>query len=101
MRLCLLQVSPRGTSWKENGAAERNVSGHIKITSYDAALEYIKENYPGIDTSNTKAEIHYSSTIQPGYYIPCYRFYLGEAGTTAKTGITQYSVVDITIADNE
>ncbi len=73
----------------------------FKIISYDAVLEYIKKNYPHIDISNTKAEIYYSSTIQPGYYIPCYRFYLVEAGTSAKNGITQYRVFDITMVDKE
>ncbi len=75
--------------------------GDFKIMSYDAALEYLKENYPTIDTSNTKAEIYYSATIQPGYFIPCYRFYLSETGTTTKNGVMQYLVVDITMADKE
>jgi hypothetical protein len=77
--------------------------GDYKIISYEAALEYLEETHPNIDTSNTKTEIYYSSTIQPGYYIPCYRFYLAETdtGTTLKSGKMQYTVVDLTMVDKE
>ena len=71
--------------------------GDYKIVSFAAASNYLRSQYPDADASKTKAEIYYSATIQPGYHIPCYKFFLGEV--SAKDGTIRYRVVHIPMAD--
>jgi len=86
----LLQICKRGIPEKY---------GDFRIISYDMALKYLQDNYANIDASKTKAEIYYSATIQPGYYIPCYKFYLEE--TSVKYDVPRYTVVHIPMVDKE
>lgn len=71
--------------------------GDYKIVSYAMASNYLMGKYPSVDASKAKAEIYYSATVQPGYYIPCYKFYLGEV--SAKDGTLRYRVVHIPMVD--
>ncbi len=64
-------------------------SWHLSITKYDspkihstpeiipysAAVEYIKTNFPTVDTSELTAEIYYARLTGTDCFIPCYRFY--------------------------
>lgn len=71
--------------------------GDYKIVSYAMASNYLRGKYPDVDAGTANAEIYYSATVQSGYYIPCYKFYLGEA--PAKDGTVRYRVVHIPMVD--
>jgi hypothetical protein len=71
--------------------------GDYQIVSYSRALRYLQDKYPNLDTGKARAEIYYSGAIQPGYYIPCYRFYLGEA--SAEDGTMRYQVVHLLMVE--
>ena len=70
------------------GAADLD-SWHLAITKYDspeihstpeiipysAAVEYIKANFPTVDTTKLTAEIYYARLTGTDCFTPCYRFY--------------------------
>ncbi len=71
--------------------------GNYQIVSNARALKYLQDKYPNLDAGKVRAEIYYTGAIQPGYYIPCYKFYLGEV--SAKDGTLRYRVVHIPMAE--
>lgn len=79
------------------------VDGLTKYTdfpalSYSSVLTTLSSYYPRMDTTDVEAEIYYSATVQPGYFFPCYRFYIKDGVTTRSTDDT-YTVVDVLLTD--
>jgi hypothetical protein len=72
--------------------------GDYQIITLDEALEYIKENYPNIETSTAQAEIIYSTVVRPEYFVPVYKFYVEDPAIknqAARYGIIQVPMVNI------
>jgi len=66
---------------------------------YEEALEYIRTNYETEDVSNINAEVYYSPTVEPGYFIPCYKFYIAESNKPNVQGdAIEYEIVHIPMA---
>ncbi len=68
------------------------------ILSYESALAYLNNLYPDTGKRDVKAEVFYSTAVQPGYFMPCYRFYI-DTGETDTDGSPIYSVVSILLID--
>lgn len=68
------------------------------VLSYSSVLTALSSYYPDMDTTDVEAEIYYSATVQPGYFFPCYRFYIKDGVTTRSTDNT-YTVVDVLLTD--
>lgn len=66
--------------------------------SYSDALAALTSYYPNMETANVKTEIYYSATVQPGYFFPCYRFYIKDGVATRSTN-DRYTVVDVLLTD--
>jgi len=75
---------------------------YMPVLPYEEALEYIQHAYGVDEGSNICAEIYYSSMIEQGYYIPCYKFYIEENTKVntpvAAAGGSIYEVVHIPMA---
>lgn len=52
------------------------IHSYPTLVSPDDAVEYIRQNYPDAAVDKAKVEVFYSTTVVPGYYIPCYRFHV-------------------------
>lgn len=48
------------------------------LVSMSSAEEYIRQKYPNAAVDKAKVEVFYSTTVVPGYYIPCYRFHVAQ-----------------------
>lgn len=66
--------------------------------SYSDALAALTTYYPNMETANVKTEIYYSATVEPGYFFPCYRFYIKD-GVATRTANDRYTVVDVLLTD--
>lgn len=65
---------------------------NFEFAPYDEAFTYISDHYEVDDSTDVLAQVFYSSKVQEGYLIPCYRFYV----KTEQNGI--YRIVDVTNA---
>lgn len=72
---------------------ELTVSGEQPMLSRADALSALTAYYPTMDTDTAKVEIYYNATLQAGYFVPCYRFYLKDGETTQATD-DFYTVVE-------
>lgn len=68
------------------------------VLPYSSVLTTLTSYYPNMDLSDIKAEIYYSATVQPGYFFPCYRFFIKDGVTTQGMNDT-YTVVDVLLID--
>jgi hypothetical protein len=68
------------------------------VLSYTSVLSKLGSYYPNMDTKDVKTEIYYSATVQPGYFFPCYRFYIKD-GVTTKSDGNLYTIVDVLMTD--
>ena len=66
--------------------------------SYSDVLAALTSYYPNMETADVKTEIYYSATVQPGYFFPCYRFYIKDGVATLSTN-DRYTVVDVLLTD--
>ncbi|GEM_PF-2588180 len=71
--------------------------GDYQITTFDQAVEYIKENYPNIESSTAQAEIIYSTVVRPEYFVPVYKFYVED--TSIKDKAARYGIIQIPMVD--
>lgn len=60
---------------------------------------FLAETYPDNPPTEYVTEVFYSSKVQSGKYIPCYRIYLLEPDLTAADGSAVYSVIEATTAE--
>lgn len=69
--------------------------------SYASVLTALASCYPDMDMTDVEAEIYYNAAIQPGYFIPCCRFYFKDGVKTSSTGdaYPTYTVVDVLLID--
>ncbi len=67
--------------------------------SYSSILAKLTDCYPNMDTQNVEAEIYYSKTVHPGYFVPCCRFYIKD-GITTQSADTRCTVVDVVLLDS-
>ena len=68
------------------------------VISYAFVLAELAKLYPDMDMQDVKTEIYYSSSAEPGYYIPCYRFYIRGSDTASDSDIL-YGTVDVALTD--
>jgi len=54
------------------------IHSHPTLVSMSSAEEYIVQKYPNAAVDKAKVEVFYSTTVVPGYYIPCYRFHVAQ-----------------------
>jgi hypothetical protein len=52
------------------------IHSYPTLVSPEHAVEYIRQEYPDAAVDKAKVEVFYSTTVVPGYYIPCYRFHV-------------------------
>lgn len=69
--------------------------GNYSSLSYSAVLKKLTSYYPNMDTDDVQTEIYYSANVQPGYFFPCYRFYIRDKNETL------YTFVDVLLTDKE
>ncbi len=72
--------------------------GDYPALSYTDVVAELTSYYPEMDTTDVEAEIYYSSSIEPGFFFPCYRFYIKD-GTTTRSSEGTYKVVDVLLTD--
>lgn len=68
------------------------------VLPYEAVIAKLVEYYPNMDTTDIEVEIFYSGTVQPGYFLPCYRFYFKD-NDTVQISNNVYSFVDVLLTD--
>lgn len=73
----------------------------FQAISYDDVVASLATYYPTVDTSDIQAEIYYSATVQPGYFFPCYRFYIKDNATASRNGAERYIAVDVLLIDKK
>ncbi|MCL1809391.1 MAG: hypothetical protein FWG42_06485 [Clostridiales bacterium] len=71
------------------------IFSHEPVLPYEDAVDYIKTNYGVDDESGINAEIYYSSTVEEGYYVPCYKFYVSDSSRDTASGRMEYEIVSI------
>lgn len=67
--------------------------------SYLDAVAALSTYYPEMDKSDIKTEIYYNASVKPGYFFPCYRFYIKD-GVLTQSGDDRYTVVDVLLTDD-
>lgn len=68
------------------------------VLSYSFVLAELAKLYPNMDTKDVKAEIYYSTSVEPGYFVPCYRIYMKNSDA-ANHSDTRYGCVDVLLTD--
>jgi len=68
------------------------------VIPYEEALDYIQDTYGVTEKSNIHAEVYYSNSVEEGYFIPCYKFFIEDSSApTPNTteNVIVYNVVHI------
>ena len=70
----------------------------VPVLSYSFVLAELAKLYPNMDTKDVKAEIYYSTSVEPGYFVPCYRIYMKNSDA-ANHSDTRYGCVDVLLTN--
>ena len=65
------------------------------ILPYQEAQAYVQQLYGFVDSTHIYAELYYSTTIETGYFIPCYVFYIDTGETDLAGNSIKYDIVRI------
>lgn len=79
------------------------VCSNIDTVTYTEALDFLAENQNDVDITDVKVVAYYSETVSPGYYVPCYRFYLNKTSNdSVENNSNEYAyTIDVSLIAEE